>query len=206
MLLSTHLAPIVLCLPNKPKLASTLVCFPLPQNERNKFSVINSLDSPFVGRASDRRNGNDRRGRRTHPLRAVRFSGQRHRRGRRGSDSSEVYVDRYAPIWRYLSVGLLLLSALDGFLTLTLLPHGAEEINPLLRYFLSNEHLVSFVYVKLAATALGIVALVAHINFRWLRFIPVRFLIYGFFAGYFVLVQYELYLVWSYVGESAPAV
>lgn len=168
--------------------------------------MINSLDSPFVGRTADRRNGNDRRGRRTHPLRAVRFTGQRHRRGRRGSDSSEVYVDRYAPIWRYFSVGLLLLSAMDGFLTLTLLPHGAEEVNPLLGYFLSNEHVVSFVYFKLAVTALGIASLVAHINFRWFRLIPVSFLLYGFFAGYFVLVQYELYLVWSYVGESAQAV
>lgn len=164
------------------------------------------MDSPLADGTSDRRNGTDRRGRRTHPLRRASLTGQRYRRGRRGSDSAEVYVDRYAPTWRYFSIGLLLLSALDGLFTLTLLPHGAEEENPLLRYFLSNEYLVSFVYVKLAATAFGIASLIVHINFRWLRLIPVRFLLYGFFVGYFSLVQYELYLIWSYVGESAPAV
>lgn len=168
--------------------------------------MINPLSSHFTDRTSERRRDGDRRGRRTHPLRRASFTGQRHRRGRRRSDSAEVYVDRYSPIWRYFSIGLLVLSALDGFLTLALLPHGAEEANPLLRYLLSNEHVVTFVYVKLAATAFGIASLVAHINFRWLRIIPVRLLLYGFFLGYFSLVQYELYLIWSYMGESPPAV
>lgn len=168
--------------------------------------MVSSLDNHLVSRTFDRRHENDRRRRRTHPLRRVSLTGQRQRRGRRGSDSAEVYVDRYAPMWRYFSIGLLLLSAMDGFLTLALLPHGAQEENPLLRYFLSNEYLIGFVYVKLATTALGIASLIAHINFRWLRLIPVRFLLYGFFVGYFSLVQYELYLIWSYVGESVPAV
>lgn len=153
----------------------------------------------------DRRLTGDRRGRQTHPLRRASFTGQRHRRGRRGSDASQVYVDRYSPIWGYFSIGLLVLSALDGFLTLTLLPHGAEEANPLLRYLLAHEYTIGFIYVKLAASAFGIASLLAHVHFRWLRLIPVRFLLYGFFAGYFMLVQYELYLIWTYVGESPPA-
>ena len=69
----------------------------------------------------DRRSGLDRRHCVTHPFTILFSPGRRQQNGRRQSDASNIYVDCYTPVLRYICVGILLLSTVDAFFTLRLI-------------------------------------------------------------------------------------
>lgn len=166
------------------------------------FRSAAALSQPPAG--TERRRGTDRRQRGTGPLASVSLLGRR-TMGRRGGDRNNLYVDRYHPALRWVCVGLLLLSGVDAFLTLSLLERGGEELNPLMRLLLDIDIGVFF-YTKLGLTALGLAVLLTHCHFRWLRLVRVSQVLWLLFAGYAALIHYEIYLLYIAWAGSATAV
>lgn len=89
---------------------------------------------------------------------------------------------------------VLLLSGLDAILTLTLLKHGAHEVNPLMAPLVTGNG-QGFAYWKLGLTILGVVTLTVLARARLFGFIPAGLLLYLVLAGYVVLVLYEWHLL-----------
>lgn len=150
----------------------------------------------------NRRAGADRRRRRTFPLHLSSWWGGRRHRGRRHGETKGQYVDRYDPRYRMIVIGLMLLSALDAFFTMTLLSLGSEELNPVMGWLLAG-NTDTFFYGKMCITALGVVLLVPHHEFMWLRVVPVRLLLQAFCAVYGALVVYETSML-IFVGTFSP--
>ena len=102
-------------------------------------------------------------------------------------------TDWFHPQWLALTIGILLLCFLDGILTLTLISHGATEVNPLMEPLVKGSgH--SFGYWKIGLTAMGVatLTLLARLRF-WGR--AVGTMLYVVLVGYIVLVGYELFLL-----------
>lgn len=92
-------------------------------------------------------------------------------------------------------VGLLMLTLIDGILTLELLDTNSEEINPLMRELLDRGPLW-FLLGKYLLTAFGLPLLIVYQEYRLFgtRF-RVRFLLPIFLTLYVSLVAYQLYLL-----------
>jgi hypothetical protein len=141
----------------------------------------------------DRRvNGTDRRALTLRTLLASSFSPRR-RAGRRASDR-DLFVDFHDRRLLVPAVAMLLLSVIDGFLTVSLLTDGAEETNPLLKFVL-DEHPRLFAAVKIALTGFGVLLLVALARARVFKVVRVSVFLYGLLAAYAALVAYELWLL-----------
>ena len=140
-----------------------------------------------------RRNGADRRQRALHGL----FAGSRQsrRRGpRRRDDRALAAVDRHHPQWLAVALVIVLLSCADAFLTLTLMQHGASEINPVMAPLVTGSgH--SFAFWKLLFTSAGVVVLTILVRIRAFGVFPAGALLYVAAAGYAALVGYELWLL-----------
>lgn len=114
--------------------------------------------------------------------------------GRREADRHDAYLDRYKPLFVYITLGVLLLSCLDATFTLTLLQHGSVELNPFMAWLIEiNPHL--FVAVKLGITGLAIVLLLAHFQFRVFRSLKVVYFLHLSLFGYLALISYEMMLL-----------
>ncbi len=153
-----------------------------------RAAQVKSLES------MDRRSGFDRRQCVTHPFTILFSPGRRHQNGRRKNDASNIYVDCYTPVLRYICIGILLLSMIDAFFTLRLIDKGGSELNPLMAYLLSI-NIDSFVFVKFIMTAVSVFILVAHFHFRWLGVVKVSHILYCAFIFYVLLVNYEIMLL-----------
>jgi hypothetical protein len=142
---------------------------------------------------SDRRYGPDRR-RRPPLLGDWRFAfGGRRIAPRRTGDPQ--VGDYYEPRLLFVSIAILLLSAVDATLTLALLESGiVREANPLMRMLLEHDVQV-FVNVKTAITASAVLVLVPAHHHRLLQRIEVRSILYGLLAVYCALILYELALL-----------
>jgi hypothetical protein len=115
---------------------------------------------------------------------------------RRTDDSgSPHYVDIHEPHLFYVAVGALLLCVADAFFTMTLLSfYGSYELNPVMDYFIQND-IQHFFFVKFGMTALGVMFLVVHKNFRILNIISGYQILYASLAIYSLLVVYELFML-----------
>ena len=89
---------------------------------------------------------------------------------------------------------ITLLSCVDAALTLTLLDHGAYEVNPLMASIVGRSTL-AFTSVKIGLTAGGVVMLTLAARMRAFGKVPVGFLLYAVLLGYGTLVVYELQLL-----------
>jgi hypothetical protein len=109
-----------------------------------------------AGDPRTRRAGVDRR-RKTIPSWRYLVAGGRRRGVRRAGDKQRIIIlDRYSPRILAAIVGTLCLSLLDAVLTLSLIDHGAAELNPLMDYFLNKGTLI-FTSVKYLLTSLAVV-------------------------------------------------
>ncbi len=122
---------------------------------------------------------------------------RRRRQGRRVTDMHAAGRDWHAAHWLGAAVLILLLSAADAFLTLTLMRHGAEEANPLMEPLINGGG-PAFAYWKVGLTAFGVLVLTAMARVRLFGVIPVGWILYLVAAGYIVLVTYELHLLHHY--------
>ena len=144
-----------------------------------------------VSRAiSDGRGENDRR---NFTWRTVFYGFIRSRRhsNRRTLDDDIVFIDWHHPWLFFLSVGTMLLSCADAFLTLQLIDLGMIEANPVMDAVMSQST-VLFTSTKLAMTAFGILVLVFLAKARFLNRFRSGLFLTVFFSFYACLVCYEL--------------
>jgi hypothetical protein len=112
---------------------------------------------------------------------------------RRSAERHSVVTDWFHPQWLAVGIAILLLCGADAVLTLTLVSHGAVEVNPLMAPLVySSGH--AFGYLKIGMTAAGVflLILVARLRF-WGK--AVGTVLYLILAAYVVLVGYELHLL-----------
>jgi len=143
-------------------------------------------------RLQERRATVDRRRSVFHALWHGNFARRRHT-PRRHTERHVVITDWFQAQWLAVGIGILLLSAADALLTLTLISHGAVEINPLMDPLVRGSgH--SFGYWKIGLTAMGVLVLtlLARVRF-WGK--TVGTILYVVLGVYAVLVAYEVFLL-----------
>ena len=119
------------------------------------------------------------------------FALSRRHAHRREADNEVVFLDWHHPWLFFLSVGTMLLSVADAFLTLLLLEKGMIEANPVMRVAMGQSTNL-FVATKLAMTAFGILVLVFLAKQRFLNRFRTGLFLTVFFSAYCCLVCYEL--------------
>lgn len=120
------------------------------------------------------------------------FARRRHA-PRRSAERHAAVTDWFHPQWLAVAVTVLLLSVADALLTLTLVSHGATELNPLMDPLVRGSgH--AFAYWKIGLTATSVVVLTVLARLRiWGQ--AVGSVLYLALAMYVVLVTYELFLL-----------
>jgi hypothetical protein len=119
------------------------------------------------------------------------FALSRRHAHRRLEDDDVIFLDWHHPWLFFLSVGTMLLSCTDAFLTLLLIEKGMIEANPLMKATMSMGTEV-FISTKLLMTALGIFVLVFLAKARFLNRFRTGMFLTVFFSAYACLVCYEL--------------
>jgi hypothetical protein len=112
---------------------------------------------------------------------------------RRRTENFVVVTDWFHPQWLALAVSILLLCCADAFLTLTLISHGANEVNPFMAPLVEGTgH--SFAYWKMGLTSAGVLILTLLARLRAFGGV-VGVILYMVLAAYVILVTYELFLL-----------
>lgn len=93
-----------------------------------------------------------------------------------------------------LAIVMLVLSVVDGLLTVTLMTDGAQEANPLLKFVL-DEHPRLFAVTKIALTGAGVVLLVVMARATLFKLARAKALLQALVAAYAALVVYEAWLL-----------
>jgi hypothetical protein len=140
----------------------------------------------------ERRNRVDRRRSVLRALWHGNFARRRHA-PRRSTERHAAVTDWFHPQWLAVGMVVLLLSVADAILTLTLLSHGASEINPFMKPLVSGSgH--SFAYWKIGLTASSVVVLIILARLRiWGQ--AVGNILYVALGMYVLLIGYELFLL-----------
>lgn len=102
----------------------------------------------------------------------------------------DIYEDPKLLAW---SVGVLGGCVLDALLTLQILSRGGVELNPVMAFLLQIS-IPAFFSVKYSLTAVAVVFILLHVNFKLWK-IPVRSLLFGLFCFYLALIGYEGWLL-----------
>lgn len=129
------------------------------------------------------------------------FNPRRRRPARRQDEPRFHPVDWHQPHLLAVSIGILLLSASDAFLTAVLLLHGADEVNPIMAVLVYRS-VATFASLKMAMTGASIVVMVALSRYRFMRLIRVDYLLYALLTTYAWLIAYEIWMLKS-AGELA---
>jgi hypothetical protein len=144
--------------------------------------------------AIERRHGPDRR---KQPIRALfygSFNPPRRRGPRREGERIVAGVDWHDPQWLAVAMLIVLFSCVDAFLTLTLLDHGAYEVNPVMAALVGGSAL-AFSLVKIGLTSGGVVMLTLLARMKAFGRVPVGLLLYSVLLGYGALLVYEFRLL-----------
>jgi hypothetical protein len=143
--------------------------------------------------ALERRRGEDRR---QQHLRALLYGSfnPRRRGSRRDGERSLAGVDWHDPQWLAVAMLIVLFSCVDAFLTLTLIDHGAYEVNPFMAPLVGGSAL-AFSLVKIGLTAGGVVLLTLLARMKAFGRVPVSLLLYSVLLGYGALLVYEFRLL-----------
>jgi len=148
----------------------------------------------------DRRSGIERRavaGRRRRVWWAVlygNFNPRRRAPQRRLGDTDFQSCDWHSSHLLALSIGILLLSVADAFMTVTLLAGGAVEVNPVMAALVYRSTAL-FAILKMTMTGLGVTCMVYVARYRFLRVIRVEVVMYMIFIAYAALLCYEFWML-----------
>jgi hypothetical protein len=112
---------------------------------------------------------------------------------RRTHERHAVVTDWFHSQWLGVGILILLLCTFDAVLTLTLISHGAYELNPFMDPLVGGTGR-SFAVVKFGLTAVGVVMLTVLARLKVFGR-TVGYLLYVILAIYGVLVTYELFLL-----------
>ncbi len=114
----------------------------------------------------------------------------RRRRIRREEDRDHTFLDWHPTHLLVVCAIILVLSLLDGLLTVHLVQNGAKELNPLMAYLISNNPIL-FALAKIVLTVVGVVALVLTAHMQIFRYVKVSSVLYFFLFAHVVLVLYQ---------------
>jgi hypothetical protein len=142
-----------------------------------------------MNETENRQQPKDRRKRPTPFFSRYMFWGRRKANRRLTEPQANYYIDRVGSKYWLIVFIIVLLSAIDAFFTLHHFKFGYQELNPILKQFTSAP---LFLVSKFAMTILGIVALVFHQYFRY-----VRQIIGAVIVLYLALDAYQLYLFFN---------
>ncbi len=133
--------------------------------------------------------------RRQTPTRPLHVQGIRGRRKilRRNEDVHS-QTDWFESHVMILALGIVLLCIADFIFTSIIMQHGGIELNLLMNEAISRGIDAFFIY-KYLLTCLSLILLVAHQNHRFFRVVKVKYILYGFAAGYLGLMAYEIHLL-----------
>jgi hypothetical protein len=137
----------------------------------------------------ERRHRPDQRRVPTRPLNRHSLRGSR-KKARRQEEDRNYYVDRYEPRYFILISLILVLCILDAYLTLKIISLGGKEMNRFMLVFINKKPVAALVF-KYLVTAVSIVFILIHKNFRVFDKVRVSSLIYVFFSVYLTLIVYE---------------
>jgi Domain of unknown function (DUF5658) len=143
---------------------------------------------------SDRRERTDRRNRAFWSVLYGSFNPRRRRPARRLNDSRFHPIDWYSAHLLAVSIGILLFSAADAFLTGILLQHGADEINPVMA-ILVYRSAAAFAAFKMAMTGISLLVMVILARYRFMRVIRVEMVLYAVLAVYAWLIGHEIWML-----------
>ena len=151
---------------------------------------------------NDRRNTDDRRYRSTKALSRHSLTGQR-TLARRSEDKqvNGYYIDRYDLRIIVTLISILLLCLADAAMTILILSHGGQELNIIME-LLIKESIFLFIIGKYLLTSGSLIFLVAHRHFKFLGRIKVSHMLLSLLIGYFLLISYEISLL--YAGKMLP--
>jgi hypothetical protein len=147
-------------------------------------------DRPEPG---DRRGMPDRRRQMWWSILYGSFKPRRRRPARRFGEGFQS-LDWHSAHLLAVSIGILLLSAADAFMTVTLMADGANEVNPFMAAFIYKS-VTAFAAVKMLLTGTGVILMVVLANYRFMRVVRVAVVMYGLLVGYMVLLGYEMWLL-----------
>jgi hypothetical protein len=138
----------------------------------------------------------DRHERRHHRLWSLIYGSfhPRRRSVRRTGEGHVEMVDWHPAHLLGVAIAILLLSSMDAFLTLTLLTHGAQEVNPMMAGLLYHD-IAIFAAVKMGLTGFGVATLVVLSRCRVFGRVRVDLGLYLTLLGYILLVIYEFSLL-----------
>ena len=139
--------------------------------------------------ATDQRTLADRR---TFSWQTVFFGFFRSRRHsyRRGDELDVRFIDWHHPWLFFLSVGIMIMSCMDAFMTLQLLERGMVEANPVMDAIL-GQGTTTFAVSKMLMTGTGILTLVFLAKARFLNRFRTGLFLTIFFTLYACLICYE---------------
>ncbi len=131
--------------------------------------------------------------RRLFSWRTVLFGFTRSRRHnlRRDADSDVIFMDWHHPWLFFLSVGIMLLSCADAFLTLLLIERGMIEANPFMAAML-GQGAATFAVSKVFMTGTSILILVFLAKSQFMNRVRTGLFLTIFFSFYCCLVCYEI--------------
>ena len=160
--------------------------------------VLSSMDSaPDKLPSFERRSGYDRRHRKLGILSKYWFTGRR-AGGRREEDKQNTYrIDRHSSKTLAVILLIVMLSIIDAILTLHLVDRGATELNPIMDYYLGHGPL-TFFWVKYMLTSVALIIILTNktaylFNTRF----QVKILFVVFLVPFVLVIQWELYLLYS---------
>lgn len=130
------------------------------------------------------------------------FKPRRRQDPRRLDESRYHAVDWHSAHLLAVSIGILLLSAADAFMTVTLLSGGAIEVNPVMAAVIYKSASL-FAILKMAMTGLGVTVLVFLARYRFMKVVRVELVMYAIFLVYSTLLGYEFWMLRS-VMDIAP--
>ena len=130
--------------------------------------------------------------RRTFSWRTVFYGFMRSRRHdfRRADELDVRFIDWHHPWLFFLSVGVMLMSTIDAFMTLQLLERGMVEANPIMEAVL-GQGTTTFAVTKMLMTGTGILTLVFLAKARFLNRFRTGLFLTVFFSLYACLICYE---------------
>jgi len=111
------------------------------------------------------RSGEDRRKRKIPPLKYLLFGGRRKRIRRKEDKNELIILDTHGPWVSVLAVIILVLSIIDGLLTLNLVSRGAQEVNPLMSFLIHINPYIYF-FLKCFLTIVAVIILILLRNYR----------------------------------------
>ncbi len=166
---------------------------PIRQNSNDWVSRQLQGEAPGApGAPGERRSRADRRQRVFWSAVYGSFNPRRRRPPRRLDDSRYHAMDWHSAHLLAVSLGILILSVADAFMTLRLISEGAVEVNPLMALFVAHGEIAMFAALKMAMTGISVMLMVFLARHRFMRMVRVEVILYGILVAYMILIGHEL--------------